>query len=110
MVKRLNEQNTSKTPQGELNKPVTETEVRKAIKSLKTKKAAALDRIRNGMLKSGNNHLISSLVKLFNLIIRKGSFPDVWSKRLISPIFKSGSKSDHNNYRGICVTSCLGKA
>ena len=76
---------------------------------LKTKKAAGLDHIRNEMLKSGINHLISSLVKLFNFIIRKGSFLYVWSKGLISPIFKSGSKSDPNNYRGICVTSCLGK-
>ena len=109
MVKRLKEQDTSKTPQGELDEPVTETEVQKAIKSLKTKKAAGLDHIRNEMLKSGINHLISSLVKLFNFIIRKGSFLYVWSKGLISPIFKSGSKSDPNNYRWICVTSCLGK-
>ena len=109
LVKRLKEQDTPKKPQGELDEPVTETEVRKAVKSLKTKKAAGLDRIRNEMLKSGINHLISSLVKLFNFIITKGSFPDVWSKGLISPIFKAGSKSDPNNYRGICVTSCLGK-
>ena len=97
MVKRLKEQDTSKTPQGELDKPVTETEVRKAVKSLKAKKAAGLDRVRNEMLKIGINHLISSLVKLFNFIIRKRSFPDVWSKGLINPIFKSGSKSEPNN-------------
>ena len=35
MAKRLKEQDTSKTPQGELDEPVTETEVQKAIKSLK---------------------------------------------------------------------------
>ena len=109
MVKRLKEQDISKTPQGKLDEPVTETEVRKVVKSLKTKKAAGLDRIRNKMLKSGINHLISSLVELFNFIIRKGSFPDVWFKGLISPIFKSGSKSEPNNYRWICVTNCLGK-
>ena len=28
---------------------------------------------------------------------------------MITPIFKSGNKSDPSNYRGICVTSCLGK-
>ena len=61
MVKRLKEQDTSNTPQGELDEPVSETEVQKAIKSLKTKKAADLDHIRNEMLKSGINHLISSL-------------------------------------------------
>ena len=28
---------------------------------------------------------------------------------MITPIFKSGNKSDPSNYRGICVTSCLEK-
>ena len=28
---------------------------------------------------------------------------------LISPIFKSGDEKDPGNYRGICVSSCLGK-
>ncbi|CAB4025220.1 RNA-directed DNA polymerase from mobile element jockey-like, partial [Paramuricea clavata] len=38
-----------------------------------------------------------------------GSFPDQWCEGLITPIFKSGDKNDTNNYRGICVTSCLSK-
>ena len=61
------------------------------------------------MLKCSINQLASSLVKLFNFIVKKGSFPDIWSTGIISPIFKSGNKSDPSNYRGICVTSCLGK-
>ena len=28
---------------------------------------------------------------------------------LITPIFKNGTNSDPSNYRGICVSSCLGK-
>ena len=28
---------------------------------------------------------------------------------IITPIFKSGSRSNPENYRGICVSSCLGK-
>ena len=28
---------------------------------------------------------------------------------MITPIFKSGNRSDPSNYRGICVSSCLGK-
>ena len=35
--------------------------------------------------------------------------PDVWCQGLITPIYKSGDKSDPTNYRGICVSSCLGK-
>ena len=61
------------------------------------------------MLKCSVNQLASSLVKLFNFIVKKGSFPDIWSTGIISPIFKSGNKSYPSNYRGICVTSCFGK-
>ena len=35
--------------------------------------------------------------------------PDIWCQGLITPIYKSGDKSDPTNYGGICVSSCLGK-
>ena len=38
-----------------------------------------------------------------------GHFPESWSEGLITPIFKNGDKFDPNNYRGICVSSNLGK-
>jgi len=60
-------------------------------------------------LKSVINHLTAPLVRLFNFIISKGTFPDSWSTGMITPIFKSGSRSDPSNYRGVCVTSSLGK-
>ena len=43
------------------------------------------------------------------LFLMQGVFPSAWCNGLITPIFKSGRKSDPGNYRGICVTSCLGK-
>ena len=35
--------------------------------------------------------------------------PQTWRCGLITPIYKSGGRSDPSNYRGICVWSCLGK-
>ena len=49
------------------------------------------------------------LLKLFNIILQSGMFPKSWCGGLISPIFKSDSKQDQENSRGICVSSCLGK-
>ena len=92
-----------------LDKPFSEEEVKQSIKMLKNKKAAGPDRIRNEMLKCGACYLTTSLTKLFNFILSKGTYPDSWSTELINPIFKPGNKSDPSNYRGICVTSCLGK-
>ena len=35
--------------------------------------------------------------------------PQTWCNGIITPIFKSGVKSDPSNYRGICISSCLGE-
>ena len=43
------------------------------------------------------------------MILSVGHFPDIWNQGLITPIFKNGDKFDPNNYRGICVSSNLGK-
>jgi hypothetical protein len=49
------------------------------------------------------------IVKLFNKVLQNGKFPKVWNLSCISSIFKSGNPNDCNNYRGICVSSCLSK-
>ena len=46
---------------------------------------------------------------MFNIIFNSGHFPTSWSKGYIVPIFKKGDKNDTNNYRGITLTSNLGK-
>ena len=61
------------------------------------------------MLKCGGDKLIPILFKLFNLIVNSGIYPDIWTKGVITAIYKSGDSSNPSNYRGICVTSCLGK-
>ena len=109
IIKELEHKKTTLSQLNNLDKPFSEKEVKQSIKMLKNKKAAGLDRIRNEMLKSGAHYLTTSLTKLFNFILSKGTYPDSWSTGLITPIFKSGNKSDPSNYRGICVTSCLGK-
>ena len=48
-------------------------------------------------------------MKLFNLILSSGVFPRIWSEGYIVPIYKAGSRLDPGNYRGICISSCLGK-
>lgn len=55
-LKVLDEQATSLLQSDTLDKPVTESEVRKAVELLKNNKAAGFDKIRNEMLKSCINH------------------------------------------------------
>jgi hypothetical protein len=46
------------------------------------------------------NLLLQGYKKPFNLILETGSFPD-------QSLYKSGDKTNPNNYRGICVTICI---
>ena len=57
------------------------------------------------MIKASLNEMMPVHHKLFN----GGSMPLMWCSGLITPIFKSGGRKDPKNYRGKCVSSCLGK-
>lgn len=61
------------------------------------------------MLKHSKSEQQTAMLKLFNLILHSGNFPDIWSQGLITPIHMSGNKLDPNHFRGICVSSVLGK-
>ena len=92
-----------------LDFPFTCFEIKKGIHKLKYGKKEGPDLILNEFIKTGSQTMTLTLVKLFNKILQCGKFPSVWNHSLISSIYKSGDPNDCNNYRGISVTSCLGK-
>ena len=92
-----------------LDNTILPTERESITKLLGSKKAPSSDKIRNEMIKAGIQYLKSALCKLFNLILKSGFFPSSWCEGIITPIYKSGDKNDPSNYRGICISSCLGK-
>ncbi len=65
--------------------------------------------INNEMLKSAKHFITPSLERIFNSILDSGIFPDMWTKSIIKPLFKGGSKYNTSDYRGISLSSCLGK-
>ena len=53
-------------------------------------------------------HLVSKLVTLiYNASSEKGIFPQIWKLARVSPIYKTGSKTDVKNYRPISVLSAV---
>ena len=69
-----------------------------------------MDSIPNEMIKYGRYYFMSSLEKLFSDILDSGTFPTQWDKSVIKSIYKrKGDKRSPANYRGITLTSCLGK-
>ena len=52
---------------------------------------------------------ISVLTDLFNHILNTGHYPQQWSRGILTPIHKGGSRYDPINYRGITVLNSIGK-
>ena len=63
----------------------------------------------NEMLKFGLNILVPAITKLFNLVLKSGNFPSAWNTNFQVPLFKKCDPLSCDNYRGISITSCLGK-
>ncbi len=108
---KLNELDTDDTKVlvDQLDKPFTILEISKGIKGLKLGKSCGPDSILNEMLKAATNILAPCILKLFNAILLHESLPSKWAAGFLVPIFKKGDDTDPNNYRGISITSCLGK-
>lgn len=102
-------ENTIKDYQNPLDFPITEQDLLTHINKLKSKKAYGPDCILNEMLKCMSEKFRWAILKLFNLVLSVGYFPDIWNHGLVTPIYKNGDKFDPKNYRGISVNSNLGK-
>ena len=93
-----------------LNSQITEVEIERVVKSLKNRKAAGYDGIKNEFIKNSIQLCMPLYIKLFNFIFDTGIIPDIWSKGIIHPIYKNkGDPKDPDSYRGITLVSSLGK-
>ncbi len=80
---------TIKDNQNPLDFPITDKELTEKIKNLQLKKASGPDGILNEMIKHTTSKLQLAILKLFNVILSVGYFPDIWNQGLITPIFKN---------------------
>lgn len=94
---------------GDTDFMITESEIVKAIKTLKNSKACGFSMILNEMIKHGQIVFSPLLLKVFNTIFTSGLYPKLWSKGYITPLHKKGSVYDPSNYRGITITDAIGK-
>ena len=53
--------------------------------------------------------LAPSMTMMFNKILSRGTFPQIWKQANVTPIHKKGSRQDVKNYRPISLLSCVGK-
>ena len=92
-----------------LESEITEAEIRYAIGKLKTDRSGGPDGLSIEMYKAVLDIIMPFLCVLFNDIYNSGIFPDAWCDSIISPIHKSGSVDNPENYRAISLINCLCK-
>ena len=61
------------------------------------------------MIEASSDVILPTLCNLFNIILNREHFPEMWNVGFIVPIYKSDGCDDPSNYRGIAITSCVGK-
>jgi hypothetical protein len=80
-------------------------EIRKIIKSLKTKSSCGYDEISAKVLKVSMPYIISPLTYICNTSLAQGIFPDRLKFAVVKPIFKNGDRCDPSKYRPISLLS-----
>lgn len=107
----INELLNSKTVNSfnKLDFRITALEIQKAITSLKSGKSPGLDNISNEMIKASQIFVNPCILKLFNIVLTSGIYPEKWLEGYTTPIFKSDNPKLPQNYRGITINNSIGK-
>ena len=79
------------------------------LRALKTNKAIGLDRVSARLLKDSANVLAPVLTNIFNRSLASSTYPDIWKCGKVTALFKTGDRTDPNNYRPITVLPIVSK-
>lgn len=93
----------------QLDEEISEAEIRKAIKSLKSGKAAGPDGLPSDFFLHACDSLVKFLCPLFNKVFVSGAYPESWTKAVIFPLHKKGNFRCIDNYRGISLLNIISK-
>ena len=93
----------------ELDRAFSKSDFLESVATLENNKSSSFDKVTNEMLKAGRHYVYKPILNLFNKILDSSIYPSSWKLDILTPLHKSGDKSDTNNFRGIAVSSCFGK-
>ena len=107
----------SRTPETYINEltqeftfsEITEQDVYQLLLSLSLTKAPGLDKLPATLVKLAAPYIAKPLAKIFNQSLLTGIFPSDWKEAKVFPVYKSGAKSNMNNYRPISIISIIAK-
>ena len=81
----------------------------KALLALNPHKAPGPDAISPRVLQATASSLAPPLLRVMNSSLANGTLPVDWKLSQITPVFKSGKRSDIKNYRPVALTSIIWK-
>jgi hypothetical protein len=61
------------------------------------------------MIKNSTSSILSCFSKLFNACLNYGIYHEKWAEGYIMPLHKGNDIYDPGNYRGLTITSAIGK-
>ena len=79
------------------------------IQQIPVSKATGPDRVSVKLIKAGAKAIAPSLSKLFSLCFSTATFPQIWKTAEVVPLFKSGDKTNADNYRPISILPVISK-
>ena len=88
---------------------ITDTDMEKALKSLKINKSPGPDGLHPRILSELSHELSKPFTLLFHKTMTTGKLPAKWKIAEVRPIFKKGSKTSPGNYRPVSLTSIVCK-
>ena len=83
--------------------------ISKQLNRLKRNKSCGIDSLPPNLLKNSANEITYALAYLVNLSLSTATFPSEWKTAKLTPVFKSGNKTDIENYRPISILSVIYK-
>jgi hypothetical protein len=84
-------------------------EVRRAIKKLRSNTGPGPDAVPPYVIKGCIDYIIKPITYIFNIILSSGIYPLSWKESRVTPIPKSGSKLQVENYRPVAILCSLAK-
>ena len=93
----------------QISSEVSEEKVRKLMKDLGVSKGAGPDGLPPQFYKSTITATTKSLTLIFRPSLSCHQFPELWKHAVVTPVFKSGDRSDFRNCRPISILSCPAK-
>lgn len=88
---------------------IADAEIAKIISNLSNSKAKDVFGLNTNFIKEHKDSLVRPITHLVNLSLRHAVVPSVWKVAAVTPIFKSGKKSDMSNYRPISILPIISK-